>query len=666
MSDAFTDLDRLCVNTIRTLSIDAVQKANSGHPGMPLGAAPMAYVLWQRHLRHDPGFPAWPDRDRFVLSGGHGSMLLYSLLHLTGYDLPLEEIRDFRQWESRTPGHPEYGHTVGVEATTGPLGQGTANAVGMAMAEKWLAAHFNRPDHTIVDHRTWAIVTDGDIMEGVCHEAVSLAGHLRLGKLTFLYDANEVTLDGPASMHLSEDVPKRFEACGWHVLHVDSGDEDLQGLDRALDLARQETERPSLLVIRTTIGFGSPNKSGRSEAHGSPLGDEEVAATKAELQWPYKEPFTIPEEARAHFAEAAREGSAAREDWEKRLQAYAEAHPELADQWHQAQRGELPDGWDSDLPVFDLGDELPTRGASGKVLNALAARIPWLIGGDADLSGSTKTTIEGEGNFGTDDARNIRFGVREHAMAGAVNGLLYHGGVRAFAATFFVFSDYMRPSVRLAALSGLPAIYVWTHDSVAVGEDGPTHEPIEQLASLRAMPHLTVLRPVDANETAAAWRWALAQKEGPAALVLSRQKLPVVVEATAALEGLPRGAYVVRDPSDAVTPEAVLLATGSEVALAVAAHEHLAEDGVPTRVVSMPSWELFEAQSQAWRDEVLLPDAAHVAIEAGSPLGWHRWVGPAGAILSLDRFGASAPGPTVQQKLGFSVDAVVRAVRERL
>ena len=666
-------LAELCVNTLRTLSIDMIDKANSGHPGLPLGCAPMAHALWSRHLRYDPAAPHWPDRDRFVLSAGHGSALLYALLHLAGYDLPLEELRNFRQWGSRTPGHPEFRVTPGVEATTGPLGQGTANSVGMALAERALAARFNRPGHTVVDHRTWALVSDGDLMEGIAHEAASLAGHLGLAKLTWLYDSNDISLDGPTSLCFSrEDVAARFAACGWHVQTVADGDTDLEALERALAAAEAETARPSLIVVRTTIGYGSPHKAGSSDAHGSPLGAAETAATKAALGWESSEAFHVPDEARAHYAEVAAGGAQARAEWERRHAAWAAAHPDLARTWARVMAGELPADFDAAsaaaLPRWKVGEALATRDAGGKVVNALAKLLPELIGGDADLSCSTKTALKDAGSFeavgGT--GSNVHYGVREHAMGAIANGVLYHGGLRPFTSTFFVFSDYMRPALRLAALAELPAISVFTHDSVAVGEDGPTHQPVEHLAALRAMPELLVLRPADANETAAAWREALRERVRPSALVLSRQKLPVL-EGTAELaaEGVARGAYVLADAVG--TPQLILIATGSEVQLALAARERLAGEGVRARVVSMPCWERFAEQEPAYRERVL-PAAvrARVAVEAGSSFGWERWTLAAGRSVSIDRFGASAPGELTLERFGFEVEHVLAAAREAL
>jgi transketolase len=669
LSTVAKSIDELCVDTIRTLAIDAVQKANSGHPGLPLGAAPMAYVLWSRHLKHNPRNPAWPDRDRFVLSAGHGCMLWYCLLHLTGYDLTLDDLKAFRQWGSRTPGHPEYRVTPGVEATTGPLGQGTANAVGMAMSERFLARRFNRPGHEIVNHRTFAIVSDGDLMEGISNEASSIAGHLRLGKLTFLYDSNLVSLDGPTSMAFTEDVGKRYEAYGWQVLRVEDGNTDLDGIDSALRQAEQETHRPTLVIVRTTLGYGSPHKAGTSEAHGSPLGPEEVVRTKKALGWEHEEPFYVPDDALAHFRTAVDRGDRWQSEWTRRFDAWAAANPDLAEEWRQGLAGDLPTGWDADLPKWKAGEKEATRAAGGKVLNVLAERVPALLGGDADLSVSTSTKLKKEADFDgqTGEGRNIHFGVREHAMAGIANGMAYHGGVRPFVATFFCFSDYMRPSVRLSAVSELPVVFVWTHDSIGLGEDGPTHQPVEHLMSLRAMPHFTVIRPADPNETVEAWRVAMTHRNGPVGLVLSRQKLPVFDPAKSAPpSGLARGAYVLADASSG-PPGVILIATGSEVALALESRERLESEGIATRVVSMPSWELFERQDPAYRDSVLPPAVtARLSIEAGSKLGWKRWVGDKGDSIGLERFGASAPGEVVMKELGFSADNVVAKAKALL
>jgi transketolase len=669
LSTVAKSLDELCVDTIRTLAIDAVQKAESGHPGLPLGAAPMAYVLWQKHLRHNPRDPQWPDRDRFVLSAGHGCMLLYCLLHLTGYDLTLDDLKQFRQWGSRTPGHPEFRLTPGVEATTGPLGQGTANAIGMAIAERSLAHRFNRPGHEIVNHRTFALVSDGDLMEGISGEAASLAGHLGLSKLIYLYDDNNVTLDGPTSMAFTEDVAKRYEAYQWNVLRVRDGNTDLEEIDRAIVAAMRETRRPSIILVHTTLGYGSPHKAGKSAAHGSPLGKEEVALTKKALGWEWEEAFYEPPEAVAHFREAVVSGRKAQDDWKQRFDAWAKESPDLAREWREAAELALPSGWDSDLPSWKAGDKEATRIAGGAALNAIAAKVPYLIGGDADLSESTKTTIKNGGDFdaATGSGRNLHFGVREHAMAGIGNGMSYHGGVRPFVATFFNFSDYMRPSVRLSAISELPTVFVWTHDSIGLGEDGPTHQPIEQLMSLRAMPGFTEIRPGDANETVEAWKVTMEHKEGPVGLVLSRQKLPVQDrEKLRSSGGVRQGAYVLAEASK--TPaELILIASGSELFLAVDAREKLEGEGIPTRVVSMPSWALFDRQPREYRESVIPPGVrARLAIEAGASLGWKRYVGDGGDSVSLDRYGASAPGEVVLRELGFSVENVVKRAKALL
>jgi transketolase len=662
------DLDTLCINTIRFLAADAVQKAKSGHPGLPMGAAPMAYVLWTRFLRHDPADPTWPDRDRFVLSAGHGSMLLYALLHLTGYDLPMGEIARFRQWESRTPGHPEFHLTPGVEATTGPLGQGLANAVGMAIAERHLAARFNRPGHAVVDHHTYVLASDGDLMEGVAAEAASLAGHLGLGRLIVLYDDNLVSLAGKAALSFSEDVPRRFEGYGWHTQAVPDGN-DLEAIDKAIRDALAETERPSLVAVRTVIGYGAPRKAGTHEAHGEPLGDEELRAAKQALGWPLEPALLVPEAALARFREARARGARWHAEWRARRDAWAAAHADLAARWQEGQAGTLTPGWDAALPTFAPDAPTATRDASGAALAAISPRLPHLIGGDADLAPSTKTLVKSAGSFlrGSAEGRHLHFGVREHGMGAICNGIAYHGGLRAFCGTFFTFSDYMRPAVRLAALSELPVIYVWTHDSIALGEDGPTHQPIEHLAALRAMPNLVVIRPADANETVVAWQVALERGHGPTALVLTRQKVPVLDrQVHAAADGLRRGAYVLADAPGG-RPELIVIATGSEVALAVAAQAALARDGVTARVVSMPSWELFAAQPAAYRDAVLPPAVRRrLAVEAGASFGWERWVGPEGAILGIDRYGASAPGEVNLRELGFTVEAVVARARALL
>jgi transketolase len=661
-------IDELCINTLRTLAVDMAQRANSGHPGLPMGAAPMGYILWQNHFTHDPSTPTWPNRDRFILSPGHGSPLQYGLMHLAGYDdIALDDLKAFRQWGSKTPGHPEFGLTAGVEATTGPLGQGAANVVGMAIAERMLAHRFNRPGHEIVDHWTYAIVSDGDLMEGVSGEAASLAGQFKLGKLVCLYDANDVTLDGPTSITFSvEDVQKRYEAYGWQVLFVGDGDRDYAALDQAIHAARADSKRPSMIVVKTTIGFGSPNKQGSNAAHGAPLGEAEVALTKKNLGWNPDVHFHVPDEVRAHVAKSVERGRKAREDWEARFKAYESAHPELAEAWRKTLDGELPDDWDADLPVFAPGETQPTRNASGKALNAIAAKVPWLVGGDADIGSSTKSQIKDGGSFdGTTGAgRNIHFGVREHAMTAIANGMAYHGGVRPLVSTFFTFVDYMRPSIRVAALAHLPVLLVFSHDSLAVGEDGPTHQPVEQVASLRLMPNVVVLRPGDPNETVEAWRWCMQYTDGPVALITSRQKVPVVDRSKyAAASGLHRGAYVLADPPSG-KPDVVVIASGSEVPLAIAAHEQLAAEGIAVRVVSMPSWEIFEKQPRSYVDEVLVDGVPRVAVEAGVSFGWERWVGRDGIIIAVDRFGASAPGNVVMEKLGFNVDNVKQAIRK--
>ena len=655
------DRDGLCVNTIRFLAVDAVERAKSGHPGLPLGAAPMAYVLWDRFLKHSPGNPTWPDRDRFILSAGHGSALLYALLHLAGYDLPLEELKRFRQWGSKTPGHPEYGHTPGVEATTGPLGQGFAMGVGMAMAERFQAQCFNKPDLSLVDHFTYAIVSDGDLMEGVSAEAASLAGTFRLGTLIYLYDDNHISIEGETDLAFTEDVRRRFEAYGWHVLRVDDGN-DLAAIDKAIRTARAETERPSLISVRTHIGFGSP-KQDTSQAHGEPLGPEALRATKERLGWPLDPPFHIPDQALGHLRGAVDRGYRWEAEWQELLTAYSEKYPAEAARFVREQEGELPEAWDADVPVFRPSDgPMATRSASGKVMNALTGRLPQLTGGSADLAPSTNTYLFGYGDLGFDKdcVRNIHFGVREFAMGAIVNGMALHGDVLPYGATFLVFSDYMRPALRLAALMGVHAIFVFTHDSIALGEDGPTHQPVEHLVSLRAIPGLMVIRPADANETAAAWRLAVELKR-PVALVLSRQKLPVLdPDLYRIFEGVPKGAYVLAEAER--KPDAILLATGSEVSLALAAREKLRDRGIDARVVSAPSLELFAEQPAEYQQYVLPPDvAARLAIEAASPLGWYQWIG-SGDVLGIDRFGASAPGPEMMEHYGFTVDNVMRRV----
>jgi transketolase len=669
---ASADLERLAINTVRTLSIDAVQKANSGHPGAPMGAAPMAVTLWTRFLRHAPANPHWPDRDRFVLSAGHASMLLYSLLHLTGYDLGLDELKSFRQWGSRTPGHPEYGLTPGVEATTGPLGQGFTNAVGMAIAERRLAAELNRPGHEIVDHRTYVIASDGDLQEGVSSEAGSLAGHLRLGKLVVLYDDNHIQLDGPTAMAWSEDAVERFDAYGWHTGRVTDGN-DTTAIAAAIEAARAD-DRPSLIAVRTHIGYGSPNKQDSHTAHGSPLGEDEVRLTKQAYGWDPDAHFLVPEDALAFFRAAVPAGRSLVDDWERRFDAYAADHPDLARQFRRrVVERRLPDGWDAGLKTYAVGEGIATRNASQDAIQALAPALPGLFGGAADLSESNLTDVKGGGDFEAGQpGRNLRFGVREHAMGGIVNGIAYHDGFIPYAGTFLNFSDYMRGSVRLAALSGLHVVYVWTHDSVGLGEDGPTHQPVEHYAALRAIPNLWFVRPGDANEAAAAWALAVARRNeartGPVALSLTRQKLPTLAgTAELAREGLRRGGYVLRPASTEAgggAPTAILIATGSELQLAVGAAEALEAEGLPARVVSLPCWERFEAQDTAYR-EAVLPRAVRkrVTVEAGVGLGWERYAGDDGAIIGLDRFGASAPGAVIFEQLGFTVDRVADVAR---
>ena len=662
-------LERLAIDTIRTLAMDAVQAANSGHPGAPMGAAPMAYALWTRYVRHAPNRPDWPNRDRFVLSAGHASMLLYALLHLTGYDVPLDQLKRFRQWGSITPGHPEYGLTPGVEATTGPLGQGFANAVGMAIAERRLAAEFNRARHPIVDHWTYGLCSDGDLQEGIASEAASLAGHLRLGKLVFLYDDNQIQLDGPTAWAWSEDVPKRFDAYGWHTQRVDDGN-DVEAISAAIETAGAD-DRPSLIAIRTHIGFGSPNRQDSQKAHGQALGEQEVRLTKQAYGWDPDRTFYIPDEALAVFRAAVPAGEALVADWERQLADYAAAYPAEAAELRRRLARDLPSGWDGGLKTYAVGTELATRNASQDAIQALAGSVPELFGGAADLSESnlTDVKVDGHDHFAADHpGRNLRFGVREHAMGGVANGIAYHGGAIPYVATFLNFSDYMRGSVRLAALAGLHVIYVWTHDSVGLGEDGPTHEPIEHYAALRAMPNLWFVRPGDANEAAAAWALAVERRDGPVALSLTRQKLPVLAgTAELARDGLRHGGYVLRPASNEAGgghASIILIGTGSELHLAFGAAEALEADGVPTRVVSLPCWERFEAQDPAYRDAVLPPTVRkRVAVEAGASLGWERWVGDEGAIVGIDHFGASAPGATILEHFGFTVARVADVAR---
>jgi transketolase len=655
-------LEDLCINTIRTLSMDAVQKANSGHPGTAMALAPLAYLLWTRYMRYNPRNPRWLNRDRFVLSAGHACILQYSMLHLTGYDLSLDDLKNFRQWGSRTPGHPEYGHTPGIETTTGPLGQGFANGVGMAIAQRFQASRYNRPGHDIIDHYIYAIVSDGDVMEGVASEAASIAGFLKLGKLIYFYDDNHITIEGNTSLAFTEDVGKRFEAYGWHVQHV-ADVNDLNTLGSAIEAAQAVNDQPSLIIVRSHIGYGSPHKQDSREAHGEPLGAEEVKLTKQNLGWPTEEPFYEPEEAVAYFRQAIERGARQEQEWQQRYNAYAAAYPELAAQWQDELKGKLPSGWDSDIPTFAAGTSLATRAASGQVLNAIASKVPNLIGGSADLAPSTSTYMKGLGDFGPEsNGRNMHFGIREHGMGSILNGMALYGGVIPFGATFLIFSDYMRPPIRLAALMGIKTLYVYTHDSIGLGEDGPTHQPVEQLAALRAIPGLTVIRPGDANETAEAWRVAI-QRKGPVALALTRQALPTLDRTQmASASNLAKGAYVLSD--SAQKPQLILIATGSELSLAVDAANKLRQEGIAVRVVSMPSWELFEEQGAEYKESVLPADVrARLAIEAASPMGWERYIGPNGDTVTLNHFGASAPGKIVFQQFGFTVDNIVEKAK---
>jgi len=664
------DFDGQCINTVRFLAVDAVQQANSGHPGAPMGMAPMAYVLWGRFLKHNPGDPKWPDRDRFVLSAGHASAMLYALLHLTGYDLSLEELKQFRQWESRTPGHPEYGLVPGVEVTTGPLGQGFANGVGMAIAERWLAAHYNRPGHEIINHYTYAIVSDGDLMEGVAAEAASLAGTLRLGKLIYLYDDNGISIEGATDITFTEDVSRRFQAYGCQVIGPVDG-MDVASVDRAIRAAQAEGDKPSLIICRTTIGYGSPHKAGTASAHGEPLGEEEVRLTKENLGWPYQEPFIVSLEVRAHFRQALARGRRGQADWQKKMDAYRRAYPDEARRLAEDLSGDLPEGWDNDLASLFASEDKPvaTREASGRVMNNIAAKIHSLAGGSADLAPSNKTVLKNCGDFSATDygGHNLHYGVREHAMGSIANGMALHGGVIPYASTFLIFSDYMRPPMRLAALMGLRVIYVFTHDSIGVGEDGPTHQPIEQLMSLRTVPNLVVLRPADAAETVEAWQIALRRRQGPTALALTRQNLSLLDrKALAPAGGVQCGGYVLQEAKS--PSEVILIGTGSEVHIALEAEEMLRQSGIAARVVSLPSWELFDAQPTEYRDSVLPPGVRHrVSIEAGVPLGWERYVGPDGVAIGLPRFGVSAPAKVIYEQLGLTArhmaDEALRLVK---
>jgi transketolase len=661
-------MDMMCINTLRTLSIDAIQKANSGHPGAPMGMAPAAYVLWQKHLRHNPRNPGWLNRDRFILSAGHASMLLYGLLHVYGYDLTVSDLENFRQWKSITPGHPEYRITPGVETTTGPLGQGIANAVGMAMAERHLESRFNRPGRELVDHYTYVMCGDGDLMEGISYEAASLAGHLGLGKLICLYDDNGISIEGNTDITFTEDVSARFRACNWQVLPVPDGN-DPEAIDKAIAEARIETNRPSIIILRTHIAYGSPNKQGSADSHGAPLGEEEVYLTKQCLGCPVDQHFCVPEEVRTHCRQAADKGASLEEQWNALFDAYKKESPELARNFMDMQDRSLSPDWDSDLPVFFPADgPVATRKASGMVINAVSEKIPGLLGGSADLAPSNKSLIEADTDFQKENplGRNIRFGVREHAMGAILNGMILHCGLRPYGATFLVFADYMRPAIRLSALMKQPVIYIFTHDSIAVGEDGPTHQPIEHLASLRAMPNLTVIRPADASETVVAWRCALLSDDAPVALVLSRQKLPVIDRNRyAPAKNLENGAYVLADTES--TPDLILIGSGSEVHVCLEAAEKLAAEGISARVVNMASWELFDESPQSYRDEVLPPSVEpRIAVEAGLPMGWERYIGIDGRMIGMHRYGASAPGPVMFEKFGFTAQNIVDTAREML
>ena len=665
---ASTKIEQLAIDTIKVLSMDAVQKANSGHPGTPMALAPVGYVLWTRHLRHNPRDPGWVDRDRFVLSAGHASMLIYSLLYLSGYDVSLDDIKQFRQWGSKTPGHPEYGHTPGVETTTGPLGQGVANTVGMALAERWLADRYNRPGHEIVDHRTYALCSDGDLMEGISHEAAEMAGHQRLGKLTWIFDDNRITIEGATDLATATDQARRFQGYGWHTLTVEDGT-DLDAIDAALAAARAETDRPTLIVLSTTIAEGSPNMAGTAATHGAPLGAAEIEATKRNIGYPSLEPFHVEPAALEHWRRRAAGGAAEQESWTRRFEAYRADFPDLAAAFEAAAAGELPSGWDDALPDLVAAPATATRNHSGKALQGAAGAVPTMLGGSADLGGSNKTDIAGGSDLYADNpgGRIIHFGVREHAMGAVMNGMSLHGGVHPFGGTFLIFSDYMRPAIRLAALMGVPVTYVFTHDSIGLGEDGPTHQPVEQLAALRAIPGLLDLRPADGPETAEAWRAALAYRTGPSFLSLTRQTVPLIDREPGrpSADGLHKGAYVLREPSTD-NLDVVIIASGSEVGLALAARDELAADGIGARVVSMPSWHLFAAQSAEYRKQVLPDDVVTVSVEAGSTMGWERWVGRGGISIGIDRFGASAPFQEIYRQYGVTAGAVRDAVRARL
>ncbi|MBT2682857.1 transketolase [Bacillus sp. ISL-37] len=665
----FKEIDMLSIDSIRTLSIDAIEKANSGHPGMPMGAAPMAYTLWTRYMNINPKNPEWFNRDRFVLSAGHGSMLLYSLLHLAGYDLTMDDIKQFRQWGSKTPGHPEFGHTAGVDATTGPLGQGIAMAVGMAMAERHLAAVYNKDNYNLVDHYTYSICGDGDLMEGVSAEAASLAAHLKLGRMIVLYDSNDISLDGDLDKSFSESVEGRFKSYGWQYIRVEDGN-NLEEIAKAIEEAKTDEDRPTMIEVKTVIGYGSPNLSGKSDVHGAPLGADELKLTKEAYKWTFEEDFHVPTEVYEHFKQQiADKGEQTEQAWNELFAKYKSEYPELGAQLEKAMKGELVEGWDKDIPVYEEGKSLASRASSGEALNGIAKNLPYLVGGSADLAGSNKTMIKGSGDFfpGSFEGRNIWFGVREFAMGAAMNGMALHGGLKVFGGTFFVFSDYLKPAIRLAALMGLPVTYVFTHDSIAVGEDGPTHEPVEQLAGLRAMPNLSVIRPADGNETAAAWKLSIESTKTPTALVLTRQNLPTIKDTDKnAYEGVSKGAYVI-SPAGKDNADALLLAAGSEVGLAVKAQEALASEGIDVAVVSMPSWDRFEQQSKEYKESVIPKSVKkRLGIEMGSSLGWHRYVGDEGEVLAIDTFGASAPGEKILEEYGFSVNNVVARVKALL
>jgi transketolase len=660
MIEQKVNVEQLSINTVRTLSIDAIEKANSGHPGMPMGAAPMAHTLWTQFMNYNPSNPNWFNRDRFTLSAGHGSMLLYSLLHLTGHDLPLEELKQFRQWGSKTPGHPEFGHTAGVDATTGPLGQGISMAVGMAMAERHLATTYNVDDLNVIDHYTYSICGDGDLMEGVSAEAASLAGHLQLGRLIVLYDSNDISLDGKLNKSFSESVEDRFKAYGWQVLRVEDGN-DTKAIAEALSAAKANENQPTLIEVKTVIGYGSPNKGGKSDSHGAPLGKDEVKLVKEHYGWNYEEDFYIPEDVKSYFAELKEASEKKEQEWNELFARYEKLHPDAAKELKIAISGELPENWDADVPQYRVGeDTLATRTSSGDVLNGIAKNVPQLFGGSADLSSSNKTLLKGESDFSAENygGRNIWFGVREFGMGAALNGMALHGGVKVFGATFFVFSDYLRPAIRLSALMQVPVTYVFTHDSIAVGEDGPTHEPIEHLASLRAMPGLSTIRPAEGNETAAAWKLAIESKDQPTVLVLTRQDLPTLTDAETAYTGVSKGGYVISEAKGNV--EGLLIAAGSEVSLAVKAQEALAQEGIHVSVVSMPSWDRFEKQTAEYKETVLPKNVtARLAIEMGSSLGWSKYAGNDGDVLAIDQFGASAPYDKIIEAYGFTVENVV-------